>query len=318
MSELFIHIGSHKTGTTSIQQACSHLLSGKESKNIKYLNIRPSGTRIVEDSGALENFTAQIRIDAADEIFRPFIEDIYIVSDESFFWISEPATVHQFAKLLKDRFSRITIICYLRRQDLLALSHRTQVANGMPAARFYGVQVTPLPQYQPHFQSYFNYADKLSAIWATAFGKENIQVISYDVIAKNGGDVGSDFANRLGIKFDAYNPIRANVSIKGNRALVGLKLMAMGVSRARAAKILENLPSAGEFLPTRNQAKAFLSHFEGSNRQLALDWKTDGVPVAFDDDFAMYPDVDKACWSNADVEKIVQAVVKGMRHTDPK
>jgi len=315
MSELFIHIGSHKTGTTSIQKACSHLLNYNF---YKYLNIRPGGTRVVEDNGKLENFMAQIRLDAADQVFRPSKKKTYITSDESFFWISEPDTVHTLAKMLRERFSKITIICYLRRQDLLAISHRKQVAEGMPAARFYGVQVTPLPKYQPHFQSYFDYANKLSTVWASAFGKENIQVISYDSVTKKGGDVVNDFSNRVGVLFNALEPIRANISIKGNKTLVGLKLTKMGVPRARAEKILEALPSVGEFLPSRVQAKEFLAHFDEPNHQLASNWKWEGAPFVFDNNFDMYPDVYGTCWSDRNIEQVVQAVVNGMRNAKLK
>jgi len=315
MSELFIHIGSHKTGTTSVQKACSNLLNYN---SYRYLNIRPGSTRVVEDSGKLENFIAQIRLDAADRVFRPSKKKTYITSDESFFWISEPETVHKLAKMLQERFSKITIICYLRRQDLLAISHRKQVAEGMPAARFYGVQVTPLPKYQPHFQSYFDYANKLSTVWASAFGKENIQVISYDAVTKKGGDVVNDFSNRVGVLFDAPDPIRANASIKGNKTLVGLKLTKMGVHRTRVEKILEALPSAGEFLPSRVQAKEFLAHFDEPNRQLALNWKWEGAPFVFDNNFDMYPDVNETCWSNQNIEQLVKAIVNGMRNANPK
>lgn len=314
MSELFIHIGSHKTGTTSIQNACSRLPISKRPDAVRYLNVRPSGTRVVEFKGKLANFRAKILLDAADQVFQPKRQERLVASDESFFWISEPETVHQLAALLRERFSVVTIICYLRRQDRLAVSHRKQVSEGMPASRFYGVQATPLPQYQPHFQNYFNYAAKLSNIWASAFGKENIQVISYDEISRTGGDVVKDFAHRTGAPLDMSKPRRANRSMKGNRTLVGLKLMEMGMPAPRRRKILKALPDTGTFLPSRAQAQAFLTHFSEANRQLAKDWTCEGAPFSFDQSFAMYPDADSTCWSDNDVEHLVQAIVEGMRN----
>jgi len=314
MGELFIHIGSHKTGTTSIQKACSTLPDADVSGPVKYLNVRPSGgNRVVETSVKLASFSAQIRLDAADQVFRPGEQDRFVTSDETFFWINEPETVHQFATMLQERFSAVTILCYLRRQDLLAVSHQKQIALGAPATRFYGVQATPLPEYQPHFQNYFNYAEKLSTVWASAFGKENINVISYDSIAGKGQDVVEDFANRTGAPLDMTTPIRSNRSMEGNKTLVGLKLMEMGVPKPKRRKILKALTGAGKFLPSRAQAQAFLAHFEEANRQLALDWEWDGAPFAFDQSFDMYPEANNACWSDYDVEQIVHSIIESMR-----
>lgn len=316
MSELFLHIGSHKTGTTSIQRACSRLSDFDELAGIKYLNLRPGGTRVVKTGGKLAEFRAKILLDAADQVFRAEAGKRYVASDESFFWISEPETVHEFAALLQQRFSTVTVLCYLRRQDLLALSHRKQVSDGMPAAQFYGLHATPLPQYQPHFQTYFNYAAKLSTLWASAFGKANIQVISYDEIARAGGDVAADFTHRIGIP-PALIPAlcgtrRANRSRKGNKTLVGLKLIELGIPAENRRKILEALPGAGKFLPSRVQAQEFLAHFAEANQQLAQDWTYQGAAFAFDSSFDMYPDANNACWSHGEVEKIIEAIINGM------
>lgn len=315
MSALFLHIGSHKTGTTSIQNACSRLLRADGPGAARYVNVRPAGTRVVRIEGALAGFRAEIMLDAADQVFRPKAQDRIIASDESLFWISEPDTVHGFAALLRERFSSVTILCYLRRQDLLAVSHRKQVSEGMPAAQFYGLHATPLPRYQPHFQSYFDYGAKLATIWVSAFGKENVQVMSYDAITQAGGDVVEDFADRTGIALDLSEPIRTNRSMDGDKTLVGLKLAQMGLPEPRRRRILKALPGSGKFRPTRAEAQAFLAHFEQANQRLAQDWTWAGAPFAFGQSFDMYPETetDAPRWSDGDVENIVQAIVTGMR-----
>lgn len=313
MSVLFLHIGSHKTGTTSIQNACSRLLGTKGPGAAHYVNVRPAGTPVVRIDGALADFRAKIMLDKAEQVFRPRGEERIIVSDESFFWISDPDTVHEFAALLRERFSSVTILCYLRRQDLLAMSHRKQVSEGMPAARFYGLHATPLPRYQPHLQSYFDYGAKLATIWVSAFGKENVQVMSYEGITQAGGDVVEDFANRTGTALDLSEPIRTNRSMDGNKTLVGLKLAQMGVPAPRRRRILKALSGASKFRPSRAEAQAFLAHFELANQRLAQDWTWQGAPFAFDQSLDMYPETDTPRWSDGDVERIVQAIVTGMR-----
>lgn len=311
--QLVIHIGSHKTGTTSIQNACSRLLRAEGPGAARYINLRPVGTRVVRSKGRLADFRAEIILDAADQVFRPKENERIIISDESFFWISEPDTVHDLAALLRQRFSSVIILCYLRRQDLLAVSHRKQVSEGMPAARFYGLHATPLPQYQPHFQSYFDYAAKLATIWVSAFGKKNVQVVSYDGITQAGGDVVKDFAARAGIALDLTKPIRTNRSMNGDKTLVGLKLTQMGMSTSLRRQILKALPGAGKFRPTRAEAQAFLAYFEQANHQLAQDWTWQGAPFAFDQSFDMYPKNIARRWNDGDVERIIQAIVTGMR-----
>lgn len=313
LTKLYIHIGSHKTGTTSIQNACSRLLPGQGSEAPHYIDVRTADTRVVKSNGKLANFHAEVLLDMADRVFRPNGQQATVTSDEAFFWIKDPETVHKFAALLRERFSEVIILCYLRRQDLLALSHRRQVSEGLPAARFYGLHATPLPEYQPHFQNYFDYATKLSTVWVSAFGKENVQVMSYDGIMQTSGDVVTDFSQRLGMALNPLDTIRSNQSIGGNKILIGLKLTQMGIPAKQRRKILKTLPNSEKFRPSREQARAFLKHFERANQQLAQDWSWQGKPFAFGDSFEMYPETTAPRWGDNDVEAIIQAIVTGMR-----
>lgn len=323
MSELILHIGSHKTGTTSIQRAClSHLspIPGTDT-NIQYINIRPTGTQIIVARGSGAGFRAEIVLKLADQLFHPGEtrtdqrhKTRFIASDETFFWISEPETVQRFAGMLKQRFERIRILCYLRRQDQLAVSHRKQVGEiGMPAARFYGVTCTPLPVYQPYLHRYFDYAAKLADIWVPAFGKKNVTVVPYAPDTLVNGDVVEDFAQQAGVQFSLPAVIRGNESLDGNRTLVALKLTEMGVPRSRHHKILASLPGTGRFLPSQAEAQAFLARFAEPNDRLARDWLWNKAPFRFDDSFDMYPEADGPEWSTRDVRRMIESVRRGAR-----
>lgn len=319
MSRLFLHIGSHKTGTTSIQRACRSALKRSEPDAVHYLNIRPSGTRILHSEGVGETFRAEIDLDTADRLFRPepvrrgFAKPAAarsVSSDEEFFWISDPDPIRNLAALLRPRYETITVICYLRRQDLLALSHRKQVAEGSPATRFYGITATPLPEFRPHYHRYFDYAAKL-ALWADAFGQQNIQVIPYEPDALRNGDVVEDFAARTGIRFAPGSGRRENASLEGSRTFVGLKLAEIGVPPRRRKIILDSLPGTGKFLPSQAEARDFLARFAEANAQLARDWTWQGAPFRFDTSFEMYPETAGPEWSHAEVNGMFDAVMAG-------
>lgn len=294
--DLLIHIGSHKTGTTAVQFACQNSILGASAKRNHYFNIRPSGDqRIVSAVGAGRKFRVSLDLAAADAVFRPEHatdqHHQFIASDEALFWINEPESIVAFGKMLRQRFDSVRILCYLRRQDLLAFSHRKQVVNGALASRFYGINPAPLPTYKDHFQSYFDYASKLSNIWCAGFGKANVMVVPYDRSLLHEGDIIADFALRSGVGFKMNKPITANAALGGNQVFLGLQLASRGVSPARRKALVKGLVADGSYRPSQQEARDFLANFRNANAQLARDWEWQGAPFSFSEDFSMYPEV---------------------------
>jgi hypothetical protein len=313
MSTLVLHIGSHKTGTTSIQHACRFALPTTGAVRCHYFNIRPSGVRVLANAGSGADFGATVDLGSADQVFRPVTgpdaPDLYVTSDEEFFWIHEPDSVHRLADLLKARFETIRILCYLRRQDLLALSHRKQVLEGAPAIRFYGVTPTPLPEYQPYLANYFDYAAKLTDIWASAFGKGNITLVPFEKARLVQGDAVKDFAARLGISLGTYDAEPANSSYAGNQTFLGLLLAKANIPHKERLLIVRSLPERGRFLPSQDEARAFLSHFTAANERLAREWQWNGNPFAFEASFDMYPREVKLRWDDLEVAEMISAML---------
>jgi hypothetical protein len=312
MSELWMHIGSHKTGTTSIQLACRNALRTRGAGAAHYLDVRKPETRIVRTSGKGKGFRCTIDMEAADAILRPTAggphAQRFVTSEEVLFWVSEPGMVADLARLLRARFERVRIIVYLRRQDELALSHRKQVILRLPAARFYGISTGPLPRYAPHFDTYFDYASKLSDIWSAAFGKRNVHVVPYRRDALVGGDVVSDFAHRTKTAFAGNTPRAANRSLAGNQTFLGLRLAKTGVPAARCQDILDRLAPRGAYLPAREEARTFVRHFEASNRRLAREWLWNDAPFTFGTEFDGYPE-EQTRFSDQDLTEMLDAVL---------
>ncbi|PQO22099.1 hypothetical protein C2I36_14750 [Rhodobacteraceae bacterium WD3A24] len=311
MSELIIHIGSHKTGTSSIQQACLSAEEHLMHHGVALLRHGPAANALVRVQGRRADFRPFIATGLADDLLRPRAPR-NLLSAECLFWLFEPEQLAPLADLARARFETVSVIAYLRRQDLLAVSHRKQVLHGAQAARFYGVRATPLPDNQPYLQRYFDYATKLADLWGGAFGIENVHPAVYEAGRLRDGDVVEDFAARLGLDLSMRTPGRRNVALSGNRLLVGLKLAELGAPAELRKRIFRHLPEEGRFLPSRAEARAFLSAFEASNDRLNRLFATSARPLRFDDSFDMYPETTNTEWDNERAEQLVDAVMRGV------
>jgi hypothetical protein len=277
----------------------------------------------VRSFGKLADFRAVVDVVPAAKVLRPAAGSParrYIVSDEDFFWISEPDSVMELAETLRERFSTVTVVAYLRRQDLLSVSHRKQVSggSGMSASRFYGISATPLPEFRDYFMSYFDYAAKLTGIWAAAFGKERVRVIPFERTELVNGDVVDDFAERAGVKFTLSDPMRMNSAREGDRTLVALKLAEIDAPQWLRRKVIQALPGDGVFLPSRQEARDYLAHFAEANERLAAEWSWKGAPFRFSDSLEMYPEDGAGHWSNRNLERILDAVLMAVFSKDKK
>lgn len=313
MAELILHIGSHKTGTSSIQYVLRGSRNALERQGVAYLlpddRTARNASSLVKVSGEREAFSARFADDKADRLLQPRAPR-NIVSAEGFFWFSDPEEVGRFAALARARFERITVLAYLRRQGRLAVSHRNQVRNAAPAMRFYGLRADPLPEYRSYLHRYFDYAAKLVDLWGGAFGRDNVVPVPFERTVLTDGDVVADFAARTGVALAYDAPVIRNASSSGlARMFVDLKLAELGLPPDSRRRIVRRLGREGLFLPTRDEARAFLAHFDASNARLAEHFWIDGRPFAFDSSMEMYPDRSDGVWSHALVGEVIEALL---------
>ncbi len=177
MPKLFIHIGTHKTGTTAIQSALKESRARLESEGINYLQIprailadwtkKPLGEQEIYDG---RNFLKKAVEKCRKDDFSRFI-----ISSEAF-----SGTVYQGYKnsrLVSENLRAVTsgfdvnIIVYLRRQDDFIESMYTQMIHE-------GRSIS--------FRDYVDQLDNLSFRWdlllndyARSFDKNNIIVRRY-------------------------------------------------------------------------------------------------------------------------------------------
>lgn len=202
--------------------------------------------------------------------------------------------------LLTEYFTEISILVYIRRQDLLAVSQNsTNIKTGGPGNKnaILEGKITPA-------DPYFNYYT-LTNKWGRIFGKENIQLRIFEKKKFVNNDLLQDFIIATGVLKQDWKyaiPGNKNPSLSSDALNVLKVFNAAFVSwksnwKAKHKPPVEDLRNiliarleqefAGvDMMLTEEQARKFYRQFEESNRQLSEEW-FDGNPL-FDDDFSNY------------------------------
>ena len=124
---LILHIGNHKTGTSSIQRSLFLEKKTLHSHGFSLFHERMSRLKTRGNTSCWIETTpdnicrsAVIRKGLAKRLAGT--EQNVIMSAESFSWIFDVDVLRTFYQELRKYFDRITVICYLRRQDKQAIS----------------------------------------------------------------------------------------------------------------------------------------------------------------------------------------------------
>ena len=194
--KLFLHIGTEKTGTTTIQKALGlnrdrlldngiyvplSLGRSSHSKLVVYAMrpgiadpLLPNGRLDHQEKSALEN---KIRKELHDEIHSiPSHVHTMIISCEHLhsrlFNIEEVQKVHE---LLQPHFSSISVVCYLRPQiDVATSLYTTALRHG--CTRSIQSFIETHEKKKPLFYDY----DQLLHRWELVFSKKNITVCHFN------------------------------------------------------------------------------------------------------------------------------------------
>lgn len=317
MKRLSLHIGSHKTGTTSVQftfernrerllQRGLAWVQGETMPNLhQYLvfadpaQIVPKGYRAA-DAGRL---AAVLAAAPADHVFA---------SSENFSFFFTQDAIDELAAALRPHFDRITIIAYLRRQDRHAISHHQEGAKPERPAEgeLWGHALTPLPRPAPQQRLYLDY-DARIAMWEKAFGADNLRVRLFDRAILKQGDIVPDILDVLGVPDEGLERLPdVNVSLDPVRAGIGHMANAAVGSNAVTTALLSGVtPSAARMQPSADEARAFLAPYLEGNRRLNARLGITGFPDLFPDDFSDYPDTAPEIWTRDTIEQVLREVM---------
>lgn len=320
MAKLYIHAGSHKTGSSSIQK---YFFLNRQwfSTHGFYCYLEGVDGNTYRgnhswwfDHSRLKRGSAYIKKGFVDSISR-FSQgyDNVVVSSECFSWIFDASHLEKLSRELNRNFNEVEIIFYLRRQDRHAVSHYQQAAKSFAEKVFYSGGNGALPDLDNNSIKYLDYYEKL-LLWEAAFGKGNVTFRCFDDdVAKRG--VVSDLLLCLGIS-PADSPQdgeRANESWGWEKTKVFRILNELGVRhQSECGKIIKSfLSDEGKLLPSADEAYEFYSYFIESNRKLSKRLGCIDRPNFFEEDFTFYPKVSCDAFNEESANQALMNLSKG-------
>lgn len=281
MKKLYLHIGTEKTGTTTLQEV---LFKNKES-------LKKEGIHFLQSAGVRNNrkipsfcmnddnhddFFKNLRIDSLEKkkLFRAeFLSqltteikelptDIHSVIISSEHLHSRTRTleeVHNVKTLLSGFFNEIKVICYVREQSATAVSlYSTGIkSGGSPSLK--GV----LSQCHPN-NIYYNYYDMLSN-WSDVFGLENLIVKKFDRSSFKNGDLIDDFFGLIDPNLERI--IDKNIEAKNESLTIMGQFLGRAINQA-----LPKYQDNGLVNPARAKAvNAVYQSFKGKGEAISVD-----------------------------------------------
>jgi len=211
-NEIIVHIGMHKTGSSSIQES---LYEGIESDTMRYLDLDTANhsgrifslfsrekisyahKRRGSSANQIKNFNLQTRTMLLDSI-NNCDHSIMIMSGEGITLLEESDLI-SFRDFFCQYFKKITIVGYVRTARSFAQSAFQQRVKG-------GLDNFNLENLYPKYRNRFEKFD-------IVFGRENVKLWKFDPKSFPEGNVVLDFCNRLGITIKAKETIRVNESL---------------------------------------------------------------------------------------------------------
>jgi hypothetical protein len=314
-----LHIGSQKTGTSSIQRAlyANRPLLLQHGITLFTTNIKGKETKKGQNSWTDFDKEGLINSTISDKLAEKLARagDHVLFSAETLSWIFNPQQIKAFHSQLSRFFDAMHVIVYLRRQDHQAVSHNQQASKSLHngANRFYGHEAVALPRIRDHFKYYYDYNLRVGR-WADVFGDENVTVRVFERDSLHNRDAVSDFFHVLGIEFNEQQPRRKESS--GYEATkVGHLMNQAGIETELRRRIWPHLDNSGKFLPTRQQAWDFYNTYRESNRRLNQRLKINDRPFLFDEDFSGYPEESTEQWTEEGANKAIKNLFLAINST---
>lgn len=314
MKTLYIHIGTSKTGTTTIQTYCGINREQLKSKGVLFPIMPYHYDRITENRNGhflyatiyengvrnkeKEKQVLKQELDYIVDCFKDY--DNVLLSEESIWWATATRRKSLW-KYLQEHSQQnnyqVKIIVYLRRQDQFMMSRYNQIIKtdtGGGTQRFYEY----FKDMNGKYKCVMNYRQRLDYM-AKFFPKENIVVKRFDRSYFYNGDLNADFLHILGVEIDdtfAELPKDENLGISVQSGELKRVLNRLGtMTFAENQKLLQMLNECEELLPKREVSimttehiEKFMKKFIDDNESIAVDYIGDGKPM-FDYNYKKKP-----------------------------
>ncbi|WP_444929986.1 hypothetical protein ACJJIF_19780 [Microbulbifer sp. SSSA002] len=295
MRTLYLHIGFHKTGSSSLQLAMKEQEQALNRAGFEFLSLGKKGNSsscvdVVEEREQL-HFQVNSRF---DKLLATRRSDRTIVSAEHLCYLYQRDDIERVQRVCAKYFDKVVVIVYLRRQDLQAISFKKQGARGAASKRsssskLLGHDEGAFPSLSKDIEIYYDYFAKLK-VWASVFGADALKVGLFSREALHGGDIVSDFLTLLegDVELSAR---QVNEGVARKEFLLTHKLLALGVAESELIKLKPMMQEDDtQLIPSRSDARQFFMHFKDSNQQLNDTFLSNDSGLAFDTDFSGYPE----------------------------
>lgn len=314
MKTLYIHIGTSKTGTTTIQTYCGINREQLKSKGVLFPIMPYHYDRITENRNGhflyamiyengvrnkeKEKQVLKQELDYIVDCFKDY--DNVLLSEESIWWATATRRKGLW-KYLQEHSQQnnyqVKIIVYLRRQDQFMMSRYNQIIKtdtGGGTQRFYEY----FKDMNGKYKCVMNYRQRLDYM-AKFFPKENIVVKRFDRSYFYNGDLNADFLHILGVEIDdtfAELSKDENLGISVQSGELKRVLNRLGtMTFAENQKLLQMLNECEVLLPKREVSimttehiEKFMKKFIDDNESIAVDYIGDGKPM-FNYDYKQKP-----------------------------
>lgn len=317
MRELILHIGAHKTGTTTIQAALSRHAPALAARGVSAVaiggqpNVHKSLGRARRPAKLSEGFMLrdpQALLAALDAAKGPKV----IASSELFSFFFQRAAIEDLAAHLTPRFDRVRVLVWLRRQDSQLVSHHAEGAK--PRRRFeeelFGTAPTALPEPSAGADLYLDYNTRIGH-WLDVFGQDAVTLRLFERARMVGGDPWLDFLDAAGIDPNGIAQAPALNAASGRAfTKLGHMLGGAGLDMATRAVVLGRLEAgADRLLPARSEAERLYARYAEGNRALARRLGYAQGEGLFAEDFSDWPEAAQESWDEASANAAITALV---------
>ena len=314
--ELFLHIGTTKTGSTAIQNTLSQRRRELEQAGIYVQNRPAKASHSLLAASVLENLALaprrghpmwggvapktrleRFRREFASEMdaLPGWARSCIISSEHLSNWLQQDDEVDRLAALLRPYFQRVTVIVYLRRQD-------QHVSSGYNEILKSGVIPSDDLAHSPDSIRGLDYQGLL-ARYAKSFGQAAIKPKIFareDLLNRN---VVDDFFHAVGVELGAADQSTSNQSIN----LTGQDLLARAIRRLGSKDLGGHLNTWPEWRVvtqavesecqgpgwrlSSSAARKFMSLFDASNEEVRAQYFPDRAEL-FGSTYAQAGDVE--------------------------
>lgn len=294
-----LHIGSEKTGTTSIQHYFGtnrealldegfwypSSLAPEDSYVHRKLSDVGRGRKNANAGSLAEEFSREYEV-AARRGAR-----VAVLSSEFFHSaVRKSDGVESVREFLAPHFGSVRVVYYARRQDhLVASMYSTAVRGG------FITDPSALVVYDRKGHHYFDHL-AVCGLWSGAFGRENLVCRIYERDKLVNRDIIDDFSSVIGLRIDTE---RKRVSANTSMPHVAMRaLLLLNASRHSANEDLRHgivskgRKDKGPKIPmlTKSQARTFMDRFGDSNARFFEQYVDATLAKGFSESFADFPD----------------------------